>query len=302
MNLVNEAALLAARRGADAVELSDFEEARDKVSWGRERRSHMLDDEEKKLTAYHEAGHAIVLAKTEQTEPLHKVTVIPRGRALGATMQLPEKDRYTQGRTRLIGMLIGLMGGRVAEELIFNDVTTGAQNDIERATRIARSMVCEFGMSDLLGPRNYGSGQEQMFLGREIHRDEVRSEKVTQLIDAEIDRILKDAHDTAKRILEENRDKLELISEVLIKYETIDGEQVMEMLETGEVPDALKNGKTPAEQRTEDEAAKKQEDNQAAEESDEAKDSASGDELNAAKPAKVIPDAPLPDDTPEKSA
>ena len=254
MNLVNEAALLAARRGADAVELPDFEEARDKVSWGRERRSHMLDDEEKKLTAYHEAGHAIVLAKTEQTEPLHKVTIIPRGRALGATMQLPEKDRYTQGRTRLTGMLIGLMGGRVAEELIFHDVTTGAQNDIERATRIARSMVCEFGMSDLLGPRNYGSGQEQMFLGREIHRDEVRSDKVTQLIDSEIDRILKESHDTAKRILEENRDKLELISEVLIKYETLDGEQVMQMLETGEIPDALKNGKTPEEKRAEEKA------------------------------------------------
>ena len=256
MNLVNEAALLGARRGADAVELSDFEEARDKVSWGRERRSHMLDDEEKKLTAYHEAGHAIVLAKTEQTEPLHKVTVIPRGRALGATMQLPEKDRYTQGRTRLMGMLIGLMGGRVAEELIFNDVTTGAQNDIERATRIARAMVCEFGMSDLLGPRNYGSGEQQMFLGREIHHDETRSDKITQLIDSEIDRILKEAHDTARAILEEHCDKLELIAQVLIKYETIDGEQVMQMLETGEIPDELKNGKTPEEKRAEEEAVK----------------------------------------------
>jgi cell division protease FtsH len=248
MNLVNEAALLAARRGAESVEQSDFEEARDKVSWGRERRSHMLDDEEKKLTAYHEAGHAIVLAKTEQTEPLHKVTVIPRGRALGATMQLPEKDRYTQGRTRLIGMLIGLMGGRVAEELIFNDVTTGAQNDIERATRIARSMVCEFGMSDLLGPRNYGSGDHQMFLGREISHDDVHSDRVTQAIDTEIDRILKEAHDTAKKILNDHRDKLELIAEVLIKYETIDGEQVMEMLKTGEIPDGLKNGKVPGEE------------------------------------------------------
>ncbi len=267
MNLVNEAALLAARRGAEAVEMPDFEEARDKVSWGRERRSHMLDDEEKKLTAYHEAGHAIVIAKTEQTEPLHKVTIIPRGRALGATMQLPEKDRYTQGRTRLRGMLIGLMGGRVAEELIFHDVTTGAQNDIERATRIARSMVCEFGMSDLLGPRNYGSGQEQMFLGREIHRDEARSDKVTQMIDAEIDRILKDAHETARAILEKHHDKLVLISEVLIKYETIAGDQVMQMLETGEVPDELKNGKTPDEKRAEEEAAKKTASEPAADES-----------------------------------
>ena len=256
MNLVNEAALLAARRGAKAVEQPDFEEARDKVSWGRERRSHMLDDEEKKLTAYHEAGHAIVIAKTEQTEPLHKVTIIPRGRALGATMQLPEKDRYTQGRKRLMGMLIGLMGGRVAEELIFNDVTTGAQNDIERATRIARAMVCEFGMSDALGPRNYGSGEQQMFLGREIQRNEVHSDQINQLIDAEIDKILKEAHDTAKEILEEHRDKLKMISEVLIKYETIDGDQVVKMLETGEIPDELKNGKTPEEKRAEEEAEK----------------------------------------------
>jgi cell division protease FtsH len=182
MNLVNEAALLAARRGAESVMLADFEEARDKVSWGRERRSHMLDDEEKKLTAYHEAGHAIVLAKTEQTEPLHKVTIIPRGRALGATMQLPEKDRYTQGRKRLVGMLVGLMGGRVAEELVFNDVTTGAQNDIERATNIARAMVCEFGMSEALGPRNYGSNQELMFLGREVNRTEAHSEQTSEKI------------------------------------------------------------------------------------------------------------------------
>ena len=257
MNLVNEAALLAGRRGAEAVEQPDFEEARDKVSWGRERRSHMLDDEEKKLTAYHEAGHAIVIAKTEQTEPLHKVTIIPRGRALGSTMQLPEKDRYTQGRKRLFGMLVGLMGGRVAEEFVFNDVTTGAQNDIERATRIARSMVCEFGMSDVLGPRNYGSGEKQMFLGREVQRNEIHGEKIIQLIDTEIDRILKEANDVARNILEEHRDKLELIAEVLIKYETIDGDQVMKMLETGEIPDELKNGKTPEEKRAEEEAEKK---------------------------------------------
>jgi len=239
MNLVNEAALLAARRGAEAVELSDFEEARDKVSWGRERRSHMLDAEEKKLTAYHEAGHAIVLTKTEQTEPLHKVTVIPRGRALGATMQLPEKDRYTQGRKRLMGMLIGLMGGRAAEELIFGDVTTGAQNDIQRATQITRAMVCEFGMSDELGPRNYASNQELMFLGREINRTENHSENTAQQIDGAIDKILTEAHDTAVNILQENRDQLELIAGLLIKYETLDGEQVEEILKTGKVPEEL---------------------------------------------------------------
>jgi len=292
MNLVNEAALLGARRGAEAVEQSDFEEARDKVSWGRERRSHMMDDEEKKLTAYHEAGHAIVIAKTVQTEPLHKVTIIPRGRALGATMQLPEKDRYTQGRTRLTGMLIGLMGGRVAEELIFNDVTTGAQNDIERATRIARAMVCEFGMSDLLGPRNYGSGEQQMFLGREIHQNEVHSDKITQLIDAEIDRILKEAHETARAILEEHREKLKLIAEVLIKYETIDGNQVMKMLETGEVPEELRNGKTPAEKRADEEAEK----TATAEEVPEPEAEVLA--VVVETPAVVNSDAPLPEELP----
>jgi cell division protease FtsH len=278
MNLVNEAALLAARRGADAVELPDFEEARDKVSWGRERRSHMLDDEERKLTAYHEAGHAIVLAKTEQTEPLHKVTIIPRGRALGATMQLPEKDRYTQGRTRLMGMLIGLMGGRVAEEIIFNDVTTGAQNDIERATQIARAMVCEFGMSEDLGPRNYGSSQELMFLGREVNRTESHSEKTAERIDAEINNILAEARNRARSILEEYRDRLQLLAEVLIKYETIDGAQVMQLLKTGEVPEEIRINSAEREKR---EAA--------AEESAENEEDSSG-ELNAAKPAKVIPD------------
>ncbi len=276
MNLVNEAALLAARRGADAVELQDLEEARDKVSWGRERRSHMLDEEEKKLTAYHETGHAIVLAKTEQTEPLHKVTIIPRGRALGATLQLPEKDRYTQGRKRLMGMLIGLMGGRAAEEIVFGDVTTGAQNDIQRATQIARAMVCEFGMSTALGPRSFGSNQELMFLGREINKTENHSEKTAEQIDAEIDAILKEAHDTAVNILEDNRDRLERIAELLMKYETLDGEQLMQILETGEVPEELlKNGNG---------------NNAAQSDADEKP-------LNEAEPADVIPDT-SPDEEP----
>ncbi len=244
MNLVNEAALLAARRGAEAVELQDMEEARDKVSWGRERRSHMLDDEEKKLTAFHEAGHAIVLTKTEQTEPLHKVTIIPRGRALGATMQLPEKDRYTQGKTRLMGMLIGLMGGRVAEKLVFDDVTTGARNDIERATQIARSMICEFGMSETLGPRNYGANQELMFLGREVNRTEMHSEETARKIDVEIDKILSEAYRQAQTILEEHRDRLDLIADMLIKYETLTGDQVINILETGKIPDDFPKNET----------------------------------------------------------
>ena len=264
MNLVNEAALLASRRGADEVEQPDFEEARDKVAWGRERRSHVLDDEEKKLVAYHEAGHAIASAKTEQHEPLHKVSIIPRGGALGMTMYLPEKDRYTRGRKRLMGMLVSMMGGRAAEEIIFGDVTTGAQNDIERATRIARAMVCEFGMSEKLGPRNYGANQELMFLGREVNRTENHSEQKSEAIDEEIDKILTEAHTTAIRILEDNRERLTQISELLIKYETLDGDQVMKILETGEVPEELlKNGngdapadaEKPAEEKSTEENA-----------------------------------------------
>ncbi|HEY8241686.1 MAG TPA: ATP-dependent zinc metalloprotease FtsH, partial [Kiritimatiellia bacterium] len=175
-NLVNEAALLAARRNADAVELRDLEEARDKVRWGRERRSRLMDDKEKRLTAYHEGGHAIVLALVEEAEPLHKVTIIPRGQALGATMQLPEKDSYTQGRKKLASMLAGLMGGRAAEELACSDITTGAQSDLKQATRIARLMVCDWGMSPELGPQSYGDREELLFLGREVSRNQDYSE------------------------------------------------------------------------------------------------------------------------------
>ena len=197
-NLMNEAALLAARRGAEAVQLPDLEEARDKVRWGRERRSRLLDDNEKRLTAYHEAGHAVVLASVEEAEPVHKVTIIPRGQALGATMQLPVKDAYTQGRRKLVGMLAGLMGGRAAEEIACSDITTGAQNDLKQATRIARLMVCDWGMSDSLGPQAYGDNQEVLFLGREVSRNQDYSEATAQKIDNEVNRMLREAYDQAK--------------------------------------------------------------------------------------------------------
>ncbi len=232
-NLVNEAALLAARRGADAVELKDLEEARDKVRWGRERRSRLMDDSEKKTTAYHEAGHAIVLAEVEDSEPLHKVTIIPRGQALGATMQLPEKDRYTQGRRALIGMLAGLMGGRVAEELACDDITTGAANDIQQATRIARSMVCDWGMSDDLGMQSFGSNEEVLFLGREVARQHEISEDTSRKVDSEVSRLLKEAYSRAKQILTDHRDKLDLLAETLLERETLDGEQVAELMKHG---------------------------------------------------------------------
>ncbi|HMP74465.1 MAG TPA: ATP-dependent zinc metalloprotease FtsH [Kiritimatiellia bacterium] len=232
-NLCNEAALLAARRGADEVEMRDLEESRDKVRWGRERRSRLMDDHEKRITAYHEAGHAIVLHEVEESEPLHKVTIIPRGQALGATIQLPEKDRYTQGRKRLLGMLAGLMGGRVAEEMACDDVTTGAQNDILQATRIARAMVCEWGMSDKLGMQAFGNNEEVLFLGREVARQHEMSEDTSRMVDAEVARLLREGLEQARTILTENREKLDLLANVLLERETIDGDEVDELLEHG---------------------------------------------------------------------
>ena len=235
-NLINEAALLAARRGMDAVQQPDMEEARDKVRWGRERRSRVLDEKEKKLTAYHEAGHAIVLNCVEEAEPLHKVTIIPRGQALGATMQLPEKDRYTEGRKKLEGMLTGLMGGRVAEELVFGDITTGAQSDIKQATRLARMMVCEWGMSPALGPQNFSTREELLFLGREVSRSQDISEETARRIDEEIHRLLHEAYERARTILQQHRDKLDILTQLLIERETLDGMEVSIIVKHGRLP------------------------------------------------------------------
>ena len=242
-NLVNEAALLAARRGAEQVEIKDMEEARDKVRWGRERRSRMLDDHEKLLTAYHEAGHAIVLALVEEAEPLHKVTIIPRGQSLGSTMQLPEKDRYTQGKRKLQGMLTGLMGGRAAEELACRDITTGAQNDLKQATRIAHLMVCEWVMSNTLGPQSFGNREEVLFLGREVSRNQDYSEATAQKIDQEVNRMLTESYQQALDILRTHRDKLELITKLLIERETLDGREVEELIKHGRLlSDAERGG------------------------------------------------------------
>ena len=235
-NLVNEAALLAARRGADFVEQEDMEEARDKVMWGRERRSHVLDPEEKKLTAYHEAGHALAMYYTPECEPIHKVTIIPRGRALGATMSLPEKDRYTQSKKRLEADLVSLMGGRAAEELIFNDVTTGAHNDIERATAIARAMVCEYGMSELLGPQNLGNQNQPVFLGQGISGSQNYSEETSNKIDQEIHRILTESYAKTMQILTDHKETLITLSELLIEREVLDFTDVDSIMKTGKTP------------------------------------------------------------------
>jgi cell division protease FtsH len=246
-NLVNEAALLASRRGADFVEQSDMDEARDKVMWGRERRSHVLDAEERKLTAYHEAGHAIAMYYTPECEPIHKVTIIPRGRALGATMQLPEKDRYTQSQKRIEADLISFMGGRAAEELIFDDVTTGAHNDIERATLVARAMVCEYGMSKLLGPQNLGSRNEQVFLGQGITGSKSFSEETQQKIDAEVQRILTEAYDKCMQILVDKKETLITLSELLVEREVLDFEEVDAIMKTGKLPPDEKKVETTSE-------------------------------------------------------
>ncbi len=234
-NLMNEAALLAARRGAEGIEQCDLEEARDKVRWGRERRSRMLDDNEKRLTAYHEAGHALVMQAVEESEPIHKVTIIPRGQSLGATMQLPEKDRYTEGRTKLLCMLASIMGGRAAEELVFGDITTGAANDLKQVTRLSRAMVCEWGMSELLGPQTFGDREETLFLGREVARHNEISEETARKIDQEVSRMVHEAYDKAMNILRTHRDKLDMIAQRLLEEETIEGRDVEEIVKLGRV-------------------------------------------------------------------
>ncbi len=235
-NLLNEAALLAARDGKEAVTMADMEEARDKVMWGTERRSRAIDDKEKRLTAYHEAGHAVVQEVLDETEPLHKVTIIPRGIAyLGATMSLPEKDSYTQSRSKLLDELAGAMGGRCAEEIIFGEITNGAAQDIKHATDIAKKMVCNWGMSEEIGPQRLGQNQEVMFLGREVSREQDYSEETARRIDAEIARLLREAHERATQILTDKRDALEKVSQHLMERETIDGRDVVDIVEIGRV-------------------------------------------------------------------
>ena len=246
-NLMNEAALLAARRSAETITEKDLEEARDKVRWGRERRSRVLDDKEKRMTACHEAGHAIALALTEGTEPLHKVTIIPRGRALGATIQLPEKDKYTEGRKQLLGTIVGTMGGRVAEQLCYNEITTGAASDIKQATHIARMMVTEWGMSDALGFQHFGTREELLFLGREVNKSNEMSDDTARKIDAEVKRILDECYQQAFDLLTAQRAKLDLLTDILIERETLDGRDVDDILKHGRIL-------SPAERNAEDEA------------------------------------------------
>ena len=232
-NVINEAALLAARRGLKGITLAELEEARDKVRWGKERRSLALSEKEKENTAYHEAGHALLLELLPHTEPLHKVTIIPRGPSLGSTMWLPEEDKYTNRKNELLAGLAVSMGGRVSEEIVFGDITNGARGDIKTATAIARRMVCEWGMSEKMGMVEYGEHEDYVFLGRDISRARDYSEATAEQIDQEVRKLLDDAYQLAKTTLIANRDKLEVIAKALLEYETLDGSQIKEIVDHG---------------------------------------------------------------------
>ena len=230
-NLVNEAALFAARASKRLVDMEDFEKAKDKILMGAERRSMVMNDEEKRNTAYHESGHAVVAKLVPKSDPVHKVTIIPRGRALGLTMQLPEEDRYAYDRVFLMSRIAVLFGGRIAEELFMNQMTTGASNDFERATQMARDMVTRYGMSDALGPMVYGENEGEVFLGRSVTTHKNMSETTMQQVDAEIRRIIDEQYALARKLLEENRDKVEAMTAALLELETIDADQINDIME-----------------------------------------------------------------------
>lgn len=232
-NLLNEAALLAARTNKKAVGMSELEEARDKVRWGRERRSLAMTDEDKKFTAWHEAGHALVNVVLKHTHPLHKVTIIPRGQALGSTMYLPKDDILSRKRKEMLDLICVTMAGRIAEEIVSDDISSGAAGDIQQATTMARAMVCNWGMSDKLGMVQYGGDSEYVFLGRDMARSKDYSESTAEEIDTEVRRIIDESFRRARDIIETHRDKLELIAKALLEFETLEGPQVEEIVRTG---------------------------------------------------------------------
>jgi cell division protease FtsH len=234
-NLVNEAALFAARRTARVVEMVDFERAKDKIMMGPERKSMVMPEDERRNTAYHESGHTLVARLLPKTDPVHKVTIIPRGRALGVTMQLPEGDRYSMDRDRMLSTISVLFGGRIAEEVFMNQMTTGASNDFERATQIARDMVTRYGMTEELGPMVYAENEGEVFLGRSITKQVNVSEQTMQKVDREIRRIIDDQYATARHLIETHQDKMHAMAKALLEWETLDGEQIEDIM----------NGKPP---------------------------------------------------------
>jgi cell division protease FtsH len=295
-NLVNEAALMAARTGAKEITLELLEMAKDKIMMGAERRSMIINEKEKKITAYHEAGHALVAWLLADTDPIHKVTIIPRGRALGLTMQLPTDDKYTHSKSYLKNTMCILFGGRIAEKIIFNEITTGAGNDIERASALARKMVCEWGMSDDLGAMTYGKKEEQIFLGKEIGHNKDYSEDTARLIDIAVRKFIDEAMETVTNLLEENKDILTLMAEELLERETIvldDLERMVEELRPGKYTDRIKeekNKRKQASQRSQEAVEK-----EAKEKSETVKDETPEDEVSAEDPESDKGD-PVDDD------
>jgi len=229
-NLVNEAALFAARHNKRLVDMDDFENAKDKIIMGAARRSMVMPEEERRNTAYHESGHTVVAKLLPKTDPVHKVTIIPRGRALGVTMQLPTEDRYSQDRDRLLNTVAVLFGGRIAEEIFMGQMTTGASNDFERATEIARRMVTQWGMSDELGPMVYGENDGEVFLGRSVTTHKNVSETTMQKVDQEIRRIIDQQYALARKLIEDNRDKVEAMTKALLEWETLDSDQLDDIM------------------------------------------------------------------------
>ncbi|SBT05465.1 protease, ATP-dependent zinc-metallo [Candidatus Accumulibacter aalborgensis] len=230
-NLVNEAALFAARGNKRLVDMEDFEKAKDKIMMGAERRSMVMNEDERRNTAFHESGHAVVAKLMPKSDPVHKVTIIPRGRALGLTMQLPEEDRYAYDRIYLMSRIAVLFGGRIAEELFMNQMTTGASNDFERATQMARDMVTRYGMSDALGPMVYGENEGEVFLGRSVTTHKNMSEATMEKVDAEIRRIIDEQYGLARTLLEKHRDKVEAMAAALLELETIDSDQINDIMD-----------------------------------------------------------------------
>lgn len=245
-NLVNEAALFAARRNGRVVKMCDFENAKDKIMMGAERRAMVMSEDERRNTAYHESGHAVVARLMPKSDPVHKVTIVPRGRALGLTMQLPKEDRYAYDRQYLLTRIAILFGGRIAEEVFMNQMTTGASNDFERATQMARDMVMRYGMSDRLGPMVYSENEGEVFLGRSVTKTTNISEKTMQEVDAEVRRIIDEQYAIARRLIEENRDKMEVMAKALLDWETIDADQIDDIME----------GRSPRPPKTSKEAVK----------------------------------------------
>ena len=241
-NLDNEAALFAARRNGRVVKMCDFENAKDKIMMGAERRAMVMSEDERRNTAYHESGHAVVARLMPKSDPVHKVTIVPRGRALGLTMQLPKEDRYAYDRQYLLTRIAILFGGRIAEEVFMNQMTTGASNDFERATQMARDMVMRYGMSDRLGPMVYSENEGEVFLGRSVTKTTNISEKTMQEVDAEVRRIIDEQYAIARRLIEENRDKMEVMAKALLDWETIDADQIDDIME-GRAPRPPKTSK-----------------------------------------------------------